>query len=625
MASNIALADYDTLRAGLKTFLKNQSVFSDYDFDGSAMSVLIDLLAYNSYMTNFYGNMVQNESFLDTAVVRSSVVSRAKALGYTPYSRKSAEAKLFVTFNPNDSPTFVLIPNGTRFQTTISGRQYIFTTAADFSATFNSVTGLYEREVTVYEGVVTTQTFTYNAAAPQRMYLLDDKIDTSSLVVTWAPNIGSTSRTAYTLATGLPGIEPDSTVFFLQEDVNGLYEIYFGDGILGKALANGEVVRVSYRISNGDEVNGATSFSAPGYVGQNSTNSAVQYLPNTIDLTQAAAYGSDRESISSIKFNAPKSYARQNRVVTVADYESFLSENFPEIESFSVWGGQDNNPPIYGKTYICAKPVDAYVLSNSRKDDIVEEVSKYALLTNETVMVDPLFTFMKVDSTVYYDSNKTTKTADTMFSSIVTAMQDFEATTLNKFTSGFFKSKLATAIDSADPAIKSNTTTFKLEKRLRPIFNSSITYQMDFHASLEHPYDGFLGTLSSEGFYLSGSSDVYYLDDDGLGNIRSYTISNVTKVYTNTTFGTIDYANGVIQLDSVIFSNLVDVNGELKIYVTPTDDFYSPIRNEILLLSYPKITLFNTATNAVVKIDTISTLGNDSSLSSAYVLTPVTI
>jgi hypothetical protein len=552
-------------------------------------------------------------------------VSKAKALGYTPRSRQSAQAKLFVTFSPGDNPTFVLIPAGTKFQTSIASRNYIFTTAKDWSATFNSSTGKYEREIEIWEGVNTTQTFVYNSVSPSRMYLLDDKVDTTSLVVTWQPNIGSSTKVTYSLATGLPGLDGDSTVYFLQEDVNGLYEIYFGDGVLGRALQNGEVITVSYRISNADAVNGATSFTAVGYGGQNPSNGASQYNVLTIDLTQSARYGVDRESISSIKFNAPKSYARQNRVVTAADYQSFLTEFFPELESFSVWGGQDNNPPIYGKTYICAKPVDGYLLSASRKQDIADTVAQYALLTNDTVVVDPVFTFMKVKSTVFYDSNKTTKTADQIFSGVVTALQDFEATTLDKFTAGFFKSKLATAVDASDDSVQSNTTTYALEKRLRPIFNSAITYQLDYHTSLQHPYDGFLGCLSSEGFYVSGKAEALYLDDDGLGNVRAYQLEGTTKVYYDTTFGTIDYTAGIIKLDSVIFSDIVDESGDLRIFVTPVDDFYAPVRNEILLLSYPQITLFNTALGTIVKIDEVSTLGNSDELSSNYILTPVTI
>lgn len=616
--------DFENIKSNYIEYLKNQTTLTDYDYDGSAMQVILDMLAYNTYLQSFYYNMVANEAFLDTAVIRSSIVSKAKALGYTPRSRQSAMAKIFLTFNPTDNPLYVDIPIGTKFKTNLNGRDYIFTTAQEFIASFNSDTGYYERQIDIYEGQILTQKYLYNSINPARIYILDKNVDMSSLKVTVQPNPSSTAITEYTLAKGLTGVNSTSTVYWTQEDVNGLFEVYFGDGILGRALQNNEVVTLSYRTSVAELINGANSFSPVGYSGVNPSDGSILYQPITLDLIQPALYGAERESDQSIKFNAPKSYARQNRVVTVGDYESFLSENFPELESFSVWGGEENNPPIYGKVYMCAKPVGGYLLSAGRKQAIVDSLKNYNVMTMEPVVVDPLFTFINVDTTVYYNPALTTASADTVFGNVVTTIQNFEEVDMNQFKKTFYLSKLSTSLDNSDISIVNNSTSYRLEKRISPIYNSSITYKMDFHTQL-NVIAGVPGCLSSYGFYVSGSADQMFLDDDGNGNIRMYSISNNIRNYVNNTAGTIDYTSGIITISSMIFSALPAGINELSVFVSPVSSYYNPIRNEILLFSYPRVTLFNTAQNVVQKIDTVDVLGNSASVSTSYLLNPVLV
>lgn len=599
--------DFEQIKSNIKSYLKGKNEFADYDFEGSTLDTLIDVLAYNTYQNSYYMNMTMNEMFLDSARKRNNVVSRAKQLGYIPRSATSSKATITVSFSPNDSPDEIIIPKYKKFTTTIDRTAYTFVTAQEYSVLNSS--GVYTKTIDIYEGVVVTDTFTYNSSNPTDIILENENIDLTSLEVNVYENSSTTTKQLYTRFEDLTDVTSTSNVYFVDEHFSGYYKIYFGDDILGKALENGNVVEIIYRVCETTAPNGAQNFTAVGYSGYNAAITTTQYEVETISLVTAATYGDEKESIDSIKFYAPKLYEAQNRAVTKKDYQTFILNNFSYVQSVNVWGGEDHDPPIYGKVIVSIKPFFGFFITQDRKDDIFSFLEDKNVLSIEPIIIDPTFVYIRPNITAYYDSSTTSLTAEGILSQVSNAVSDFETNKLGVFDSQFKYSRFVASIDSADAAIVSNETDILLEKRTNPVYNSIITYKIKFDAQLYRPYEGYIGTISSSKFKLTNYTNDLYLDDDGNGNVRLYYLNATNdKVYVNRAAGTVDYDTGDVRLQDFSFESITGL--ELQIFAKPSSKNYTATRNQIILLSYPTVNVFDTRLNRVTQSGVLDTQGN---------------
>ena len=509
--------DFDQIKQNLKSYLQQQNTFQDYDFEGAGLSVLLDILAYNTHYNSYYLNMVANESFLDTAILRDSVVSHAKTLGYTPQSITAPEALINITIETsNTTPDIVTIPRGTTFSSSLIDTQsYSFVMVEDVTATKSGTTFYYD-SVKIYEGTLPTYSFTYNQNSnPKRTFTLPDSgIDTTTIKVSIVPNSGNTLSQVYTAVTDILEVTSESTVYFLQEGKNGQFQLSFGDGVLGKALDDGSVISVSYLITNGDAANKAAAF-VP--------NASINGLTNiTVTTVTVAAGGSMRESIDSIKFGAAAQFSTQNRLVTFKDYETFLKRSYPNIDSLSVWGGEDETPPIYGKVFVSLKPKENYYITETEKQRIIDEIIKpKSIVAVSTEIVDPKYLYILVENYVQYDKTKTTSSSVAIKDAIKNSIINYKDTFLNKFASTFVLSKMQDYIDSVDlNTITGSETILRLQKRFEPLLSSASTYQIEFNAPLHR------GTTTNK--MVSSNFDVY----DDVGTLRNVIIEEIPESYT---------------------------------------------------------------------------------------------
>jgi hypothetical protein len=509
--------DFDQIKQNLKSYLQQQTTFQDYDFEGSGLSVLLDILAYNTHYNSYYLNMVANESFLDTAILRDSVVSHAKTLGYTPYSTTAPMATINVTVESgNTSPDVITVPRGYSFSSSlIDSTSYNFTLLNDAVAT-KSGTAYYFEDLQIYEGMLNTYQFTYNQTSnPKSTFILPGVgIDTNTIKVTVTPNSGNTFTEVYNLATDILDVTVASSVFFLQEDKSGNYKIYFSDGTVGKALEDGAVITVSYLISKGTAANKASDFVA---------NAPINGLTQIAVTTKnAAAGGSSRESIDEIKFSAASQFSSQNRLVTFKDYESYIKKNYPNVDSLSVWGGEDEVPPSYGKVYIALKPKTNYYISETEKQRIVDEIIKpKAIVAVSAQIRDAKYLYLLVKNTVKYDKTKTVSSTNAIKNSIRNAIINYSNTYLNKFNSTFILSKLQETIDGVDTnTIAGSETILRLEKRFSLKLGQSTTYEIDYNALLHR------GTSTNK---LTTSEFTIY---DTVGVLRTAQIEETPESFT---------------------------------------------------------------------------------------------
>ncbi len=500
--------DFDTIKQNLKTFLNQQSEFTDYDFEGSGLSVLLDILAYNTHYQAYYLNMVANEAFMDTAMLRDSVVSHAKTLGYVPYSRKAPRATINFTANStSNTVSSVTIPKGFRFLSNdIDGVSYSFVTLSDTTVT-KSNTSFSFINLPIYEGQLVTYSYNHNQATnPKQIFTLPDSgVDTSTITVTVQPSATNTDISVYTLAADASNTSTQSQVFYLQESKNEQYDIYFGGGVIGQSLPDGAVVNITYLVTNGDAANKANNFVATGTLADSLSNSLSDFV---IDPVSSAAGGAERESVDNIKFAAPLQYTTQNRLVTFADYEAYIQKNYPAVDSVSVWGGEDEVPPSFGTVYVALKPKTNYYLSDAEKQRIIDEIIKpKAVVAVQTVIRDPEYLYLLISPTVTYDPNKTTLTDTQLKNAIRNSVLLYKTSNLDKFDSQFILSKVQDSIDSVDSnSIIGSKVSVRVQKRFTPSLNSSKAYTVNFNVPLRR---GTIGNkLTSTFFTVTDSQGV---------------------------------------------------------------------------------------------------------------------
>jgi hypothetical protein len=554
---NVTELDFDQIKTNLKTFLSGQTEFQDYDFEGSAMAVLIDVLAYNTHYNALYNNMAINEMYLDSARKRNSVVSLSKMLGYSPRSATCSTAKVTVTVNlQNTSVSNLVLPGYSQFNTTIEGNNYTFYTRGSITAT--STTGVFSfQDIEITEG--TPLSFNYTVDPGTRFIIPNANVDLSTLRVRVQDQQSSGTFTTYYQADTLVNVDSVSNVYWVKEIDNELYELTFGDDNLGKKLSNGNVVYLNYFSSSLDAPNGARVFSySGGSLGAGSTMSIV--------TTASATNGAASEDIDSIRFNAPRMYASQNRAVTPDDYKALVYSLFSDAASVSCWGGEDNNPPVYGKIYLCVKPKTADKLTTTQKSELISTILKSRNVVSVIpVIVDPEYINIAITSTVYYNEQATTKTASDIASLVTNTINAYDVNELDRFDGVFRYSKLSRLIDASDPSITNNITTILLRRALVVRYNTSAQYLLNMINpiwSSGQPEESFKST----GFYITGSDEIHYLDDDGVQYVRLFKYGqNGIKVIVNANIGTIDYAKGIVDIRNLNISALADLDLEISI------------------------------------------------------------
>jgi|TARA_A100001011_G_scaffold33070_1_gene31705 hypothetical protein len=585
MATKLEISelDFDGIKANLKNFLSQQDEFRDYDFEGSGMAVLLDLLAYNTHYIGFNANMLANEMFLDSADVRASVVSKAKQVGYTPTSATTSQAKIDVVVNDATGATLTM-SRGTQFTTTVDGTAYNFVNNADLSIT--PVDGVYKfSNVDIFEGTYLNFKYTVNTSdTDQRFIIPNDNVDTTTLTVKVQESSSDSTTNTYTLATGITGLDSTSKVYFLQEVENGRFEVYFGDGVLGKAVADGNIIIFDYINTNRTEANGATTFTLGGTIGG--------FSSATITTISNSAGGADPESITSIKYNAPRDYTSQDRAVTADDYKVLVKSLYANAQAVQVYGGEDAAVPDYGKVYISIKAKSGANLTETTKASIVSNLKQYAIASIRPIIIDPETTFLTLDTTFKYDTTATTKDSSTLATNVLSAITSYNNDTLQNFTGVFRHSKLLEAINGADTSILSNITTIKMYKTITPTLNSALKYTISYNNAFYNPHSGHNssggGVISSTGFKISNddSTNEHFLDDDGEGNIRVYYLSGTTRIYTSTTFGTVNYTTGEVVLTSANITSISNVDGAastlIRIFAIPSSNDVVPVRNQVL-------------------------------------------
>ena len=597
---SITELDFDTIKGNLKTYLKGQTEFTDYDFEGSGMSVLLDTLSYNTHYNAFMANMAANEMFLDTAVKRNSVTSHAKALGYTPTSATAPIAYVDVTVNDANTASIVM-PAGYAFNTTISGVTYQFVNTT--SRTLQPTAGVYVfSNVDIHEGSWVTTKYTVNLSdADQRFILNNDNVDISTLLVQVVNSASDSTTTTYTKANNLVEVKSSTTAYFIQETLEGEWEVYFGDGVVGKALVDGNIVQLSYVVTNGSAANGAKTFTA--------SNNISGFANIAVSTVTAAADGSIPENVDTIKFNAPFSYAAQNRTVTASDYKAIIPQLYSNVKALAVWGGEYNSPAVYGKVYVSILPNTGTVLTTSTKASIVNLLQDYNVVSVTPVIVDLETTKIIPTVNFKFDANATSKTKEALATLITTAITNYSTTNLEKFEQVFRYSPFTTLIDEADPAILSNITTIKISKTFKPTLASALKYTISFSNPLYHPYDGYNklltgviagGILSSSGFTITGDANTYYLEDDGSGLVNAYYVSGTSKVYLTTgSVGTIDYLTGDVVLTKISIGSVANVDGatstSLRLTVQTASNDVVPVRNQILQIDLTNLSVTGTA------------------------------
>ena len=581
---NIADLDFDTIKGNLKDYFGSQSEFTDHNFEGSAISVLLDVLAYNTYYNSYYLNMLASESFLDSAQLRDSVVAKASMLGYTPRSARGSQAYVNLNITASDNPASITVDKDTQFISTVNGTSYTFATAN--STVITPVGGNYAtNNVLLRQGVPLTFKYTVDTANTEQKFLLPNaNTDVDTLVVSVQESVADTNTSVYAKATDITTVNATSNVYFINEHTEGQYRVQFGDGVLGRKPITGNIVFLNSLVTEGTDTNGANTFTAASTVGGYSTVSVV--------TANSAIGGLDKETIESIKFNAPKNYEAQNRAVTTDDYKKLVEDNVAGLETVAVWGGQDNDTPKFGAVYVSAKPAGADALSTSQKTLIKAALSNYNIVAISPEVVDPDLISLIFSLTVKYDSRKTTKASGVIAASVIDTIQSYKTNNLNKFGSIFRYSVLSKQVDVTAPSILGNLLTLTAKKGLTPSTTANNSYTISFNNAIYNPSSTFEGAVSSSTFsYTDAAGTTYstsYLDDLN-GVMRVYYYSGDEKVIIANNVGTVTYSNGHVTLTS--FKPDSYSGSTLDFTITPSTNDLIPVRNQLFTIANTDITV----------------------------------
>ncbi len=610
--------DFELISENIKTYLKGQDRFKDYNFEGSNLNVLIDMMAYASHVSGVNTNIAASELFLDSAQLRKNVVSRAKDLGFVPASEKASGAQLEVKMSnirmaDGTIPTAndMTMPRGHNFRTVYDGVTYNFVNTTSVVPTRDGLNFSYPT-VDIVQGQYITDTFVFDSQIKNSKFVLSNsRVDRSKLEVSVNSN-GISSK--YSLSTEVSTITSSSRVFYAQENEEGFLEIYFGDDVLGKGLDDGDLISATYITVDDVHADGAKLFSMIDAINGFSTP--------TITTLSNASGGSEKESIDSIKFKATKFYTSQNRLVTLNDYKAKVSEYYPNADAVAVWGGEDNDPPEYGKVFISLKPQNSDYLSVAEKAEVQTKLNQLNMLTVRPVIVNAEIVKILITTVFKYNPNDTTLSKGELETIVRNSIVNFDNTNLNNFDSIFRHSNLVKDIDASNPAILSNITNVRLEKRKQIEIGKSEGLTVDFGNGFFHPHDGHNkasgGILTTTGFKVDGDSvNTYFFDDDGSGIIRRYSMQSGVRVFADLAAGTIDYTSGKISVNAIKFTSTVNSDTSIDFTVLPSSDDVVAIRGSLIDISVNDIKVTG-------EVDTISSgessagVGYNSTSTSSY-------
>ena len=603
---NFANLDFDQIKTSIKDYLRSNSNFTDYDFEGSNLSTIIDVLAYNTYITSYNANMVSNEVFIDSATLRENVVSLANNIGYTPYSKRASQANISFFINTTDyadQPQTITLNKGlVASSNSFANESYTFAILDDITVPVSDNTASFDN-VAIYEGIYLTSTFTVNSFDPDQRFILENSgIDLSTLRVVVKPSQSSTVTRKYIQSDSLFDITSESPVYFVQEVEGERYELIFGDGIFGKKLDAPSFIEVSYLVTGGELANGINNFNFSGKLTSSRDNTTISSGVSLVTALNSSSLGQNIESVESIKKYATRIYSSQKRAVTAADFEAIIPSLYTETDSVSAFGGETLSPPQYGKVFVSIKPTNGPYLSNQIKNNIKREIKKYSVSGIDVEITDLKFLYIELNITAYYNSNLISS-GDDLVSLIAANLRKYAGSAeMNKFGARFKYSKLLCVIDNSSDAITSNITTVVIRRDLRVALNSFAEYEICFgNCIFVKSCDGF--NIKSSGFNVDGIAGVVYLTDKpDTGSTETGQImliqleaSNQAKVIKKS-IGTIDYKKGEIKLSPINITNTVVNKGFPLVEISG-----SPCSNDVLGLHdlYVQIDLQNTIINGI--------------------------
>jgi hypothetical protein len=583
--------DFNSLRAQIKDYLRTNSNFTDFDFEGSNFSILIDILAYNSYLTAFNSNMAVNESFIDSATLRENVVSLARNIGYVPRSKRAARAVVNFSVNttiidPNRTLRTITLKAGVVALGAVQSGGYIFSIPEDITVPIGNDQVANFNNVEIYEGSYMTKTFfVTNKDFNQKFIIPNTGVDTSTLRVRVITGVDE----EYQQLTNIFNVNSSTRMYLLQEILDEKYQIIFGDGILGKKPENNSTIFVSYIVTNGADANGAQSFSFSGILKDNNGNDITNGI-SLLNTIQPSENGDSIENLDDIKYLAPRVYASQYRAVTSNDYKSLIPFIFPNIESVSVYGGEELPTPEYGKVFISAKPKNGTFISAASKERILKQLKSYSIAGIKPEIVDLKYLYVELSTNVYYNKSKTNN-VETLRSSIIQTISNYaKSSDLNVFGGRFKYSKLVSLIDNTSSSITSNITKVKIRRNLSPVLNRNASYEIcfgnSFHVQKTNSTDGGGYNIKSTGFRIQQSPDLLYLSDSPVsgteGILFFFKLVNSSPVIMFNNVGKINYSRGEIMLNSVIFTSYV--GNEIQIEATPESNDIISLRELYLIL-----------------------------------------
>lgn len=592
--------DFDNIKNNLKSYLSSQDQFKDFNFDGSGMSILMDLLAYNTHYQSFYANMVANEMFLDSAILRNSVVSLAKHLAYVPRSVTSPVATVNVNWKSTNPPSTAFIPKGAVFSASAGGESFSFVTLSNHKITQSNDGTYNSRGIQLYEGSLQTITFVVDANNPDQKFIIPDiNADTRTLTVRVQKSRSDTTgfSDVWEPVKNIIDLKPESKAYYIQEIENQQYEIYFGDGVVSSSVIDGNIITVEYLSTHGEAGNNVGSKDSI-------TTPTFNYGTSTVEVVSPAGGGSERETIDSIKYYAPLAYQAQERAVTTNDYEYILLRDYPDIESAYIWGGEDNDPPQYGKVFVSLKPKEGRFVSAIEKMTIANDLLKRRNIVSITPeVVDPIYIYLSFTGNVNYDSRKTVRSALDLSNAVYERIKTFVDQDLEKFNRALYMSDFQHKIDEVDDAILSNELEVKMEYRLSPELGELRTYEFEYGNGIFHPHDGHMPVVSSSSFvHFNGTQNISsFIDDDGKGKLRLYYFdSENNKVYYNNDLGTVDYDTGKLvirQFKPISIDNIT----EIKINVVPAEADVEINRNIILTMDTNDLSAVSLSMNDITR------------------------
>lgn len=577
--------DFDEIKANLKEFLSSQEQFSDYNYEGSALSTIIDLLAYNTHYNSILANMLANEMFIDSAVLRGSIVSRAKELGYYPMSYRSPAALVDVTVNnPVGNPSSILLPKNTKFTATVDSKVYNFITLDNYET--SPVGGIYTfSDVALFEGTLKTHSYVVNTQATTKYSIPDANVDLEHIKVYVQNSSTNLTITRFLESKDITAVTPTSNVFYIQGTSDNRYEIYFGDGILGVAPQNGNIVIIEYITTSGAVTNNCKVFKISGSIAGSANISTITNL--------SASGGASAETADSIRRNAPRAFTAQNRMVTAGDIKTLLPTMYTNIKSVSVWGGDENVPPDYGVVFVSIEPKNYGTLSSEQKSQVLSSIGEKKIISVQYKIIDPQYIYIRPNSTVYYDADLTQNKNSAVKLLVKNTIATYNNTDLSKFDGQFRYSKLSKLIDESDKSIISNITTFNVYQYMVPVYGEDTQYTVEFYNPIyQNEYKTPEQAVSSSGFRILNDDKVMYIEDDGKQYIRLYYLKSGVRTYVNNNVGTINYTTGKLVLNLNIASFIPSNNDATGIEVsikTQSNDII-PVRNVILLIKEYDIT-----------------------------------